>query len=243
MSANLQDFNRGAIRPLECIRRGWDLIKDQYWLFAGMAFLAVIIGSAVPLGILMGPMMCGLYMALFRRQRNEQVSFDMLFKGFDFFADSVIATLIQVVPMMIVLLPTYFISFAFFYANMKPPRRGEPPDFTPFFAFFSIIFIVIMIASLAIGAFFIFTYPLIVDRRLSALNAVKTSIRAAAGNLGGVLGLLIITTGLGLLGVLACYIGAFFVLPIGFAAWSIAYRQVFSTTDIPSNVPPAPPVF
>jgi hypothetical protein len=239
MSANLPDFNRGAVSPIECLRGGWNLIKDQYWLFLGMAFVAVFIGSAVPLGILLGPMMCGLYLALFRRQRGEPVTFDLIFKGFDYFAESVIATLIQVLPMILILVPTYVISFAFFFASAKPGRRGAPPDLFPFFIFFIFIFLAVMLVSMAIGAFFAFTYPLIVDRRLSGLNAVKTSVKAATANLGGVLGLMLLTMLLGFAGLLLCYVGAFLVMPISFAAWSVAYRQVFSAQD----VPPAPPVF
>src|SRR3712207_6027915 len=105
MSTILPEFNRGAVRPMECMREGWALIKDQYWLFLGMSVVALFIGSAVPLGILMGPMMCGLDLAFFRRQRGEPVTFDLLFKGFDYFKESIIATLIQVVPMLLVLLP------------------------------------------------------------------------------------------------------------------------------------------
>ncbi|HUS09425.1 MAG TPA: hypothetical protein VMZ30_03080, partial [Pyrinomonadaceae bacterium] len=55
-------FNRNAVQPIECIKSGWDLIKSQYWLFVGMTVVGVIIGSVVPLGILMGPMMCGIYL-------------------------------------------------------------------------------------------------------------------------------------------------------------------------------------
>lgn len=239
MSANLPGFNRGVVRPVECLRGGWNLIKDQYWLFLGISLAAVFIGSAVPMAILMGPMMCGLYMALFRRQRGEPVTFDLLFKGFDFFAESVVATLIQVVPMMIILVPTYIIWFAFFLSTTKPGRRGQPPDFLPFFAFFIAIFLLIMIVSIIMHIFFAFTYPLIVDRRLSGLDAVKTSAKAAIANLGGVLGLVLLTTLLGFAGVLLCYVGAIFIMPISFAAWSIAYRQVFAAQDMP----PAPPVF
>jgi hypothetical protein len=237
MSASMPEFNRGAVRPMECLRGGWDLIKGQYWLFLGITFVALFIGSAVPMGILMGPMMCGLYLTLFRRQRGEPVTFDLLFKGFDYFAESIIATLIQVVPMILILLPTYFISFALFFATFKPGRRGEPPDIFPIFAFMTIIFLVIMLASIAIGVFFAFTYPLIVDRRLSGINAVKTSIKAATANLGGVLGLMLMMMMLSFLGVLLCYVGALFVMPIHFAAWSVAYRQVFS----PASQPPPPP--
>ena len=62
--ANYADipFNRNAVRPMECLREGFDLVKDRYWLFVGICFVAILVGSAVPLGILMGPMMCGLYM-------------------------------------------------------------------------------------------------------------------------------------------------------------------------------------
>lgn len=239
MSANLPEFNRGVVRPVECLRGGWNLIKDQYWLFLGISLVGILIGTAVPMGIMMGPMMCGLYLALFRRQRGEPVTFDLLFKGFDFFAESVIATLIQVVPMMLVLVPTYFIAFAFFLSTAKPARRGQPPDFFPFFAFFIVIFLLVMIVSMIIHMFFAFTYPLIVDRRLSGVNAVKTSIKAATANLSGVLGLVLLTTLLGVAGLLLCYVGAIFMMPISFAAWSIAYRQVFAAQDMP----PAPPVF
>lgn len=237
MSASLPEFNRGAVRPMECLRGGWDLIKGQYWLFLGMSVVAILVGSAVPMGILMGPMMCGLDLAFFRRQRGEPVTFDLLFKGFDYFKESVIATLIQVVPMILILIPTYIISFALFFTTFKPGRRGAPPDLFPFFAFMSAIFLVIMAISIAIGIFFAFTYPLIVDRRLSGVDAVKTSIKAATGNLGGVLGLMLMMMLLSAVGVLFCYVGALLILPVHFAAWTVAYRQVFS----PLSAPPPPP--
>lgn len=238
MSASLTEFNRGAVRPMECLRGGWDLIKDQYWLFLGMSVVAVLVGSAVPMGILIGPMMCGLDLAFFRRQCGEPVTFDLIFKGFDHFKESLIATVIQVVPMLLILLPTYVISAALFIITFKPGRRGEPPDILPFFAFMSIIILVVMAVSIAMGVFFAFTYPLIVDRKLSGVEAVKTSIKAATGNLGGVLGLMLLTTLLGIVGLLFCYVGALLVMPVNFAAWTIAYRQVFSLT---SEQPPPPP--
>lgn len=226
MSANVE-FNRGVVRPMECLRAGWDLIKDQYWLFFGASLVAMLIGGAVPLGILIGPMMCGLYMILLRRQRGEPVAFDMIFKGFDVFVDSLIATLIQVVPMLLIVVPTYVISIALFYTSFKPGRRGEMPDLLPFFALFGIVFLVIMVCSIIIGTLCAFTYPLIVDRRLSGMNAVKTSIKAVTANFGGVLGLLLLLMLLSFAGVLLCYVGAFFVLPLHFAAISVAYRRVF----------------
>ena len=44
---------------------------------------------------------------------------------------------------------------------------------------------------------------------------------------GGLIGLVVLNFLMTLVGLLACYVGAFFVLPIHFAAVAVAYRQVF----------------
>ena len=231
-------FRRGAVRPIEALRGGWNLVKDQYWMFLGIAFVGIMIGSLAPLGILMGPMMCGMDMAFLRRLRGEPVTFDMLFKGFDYFKESVIATLIQVVPFLLVFLPVYVLSFVVFMTTFQPGRRGAPPpDPIPFIIFVVVVWVAIMVVSIILGAFFIFTYPLIVDQKLSGLDAVKMSVRAAAANLGGVLGLMLINVVLGFVGVLACYVGAILVLPITYASWVVAYKQVFSPQEEPPPVP------
>src|ERR1700686_3169618 len=102
MSQNALDFERGVIRPVECLKGGWELIKDQYWLFLGIVFVGIFIGSAVPI-VLIGPMMVGIYLCFFRRMRGEQVEFGDLFKGFEFFVQGLIAAVIQMIPMLIVM--------------------------------------------------------------------------------------------------------------------------------------------
>ena len=64
-------YKRKAVDPLECIKTGWELVKPHYWLFVGMCFVGFFIGSAVPLGILMGPMLCGIYLTIFARRRRD----------------------------------------------------------------------------------------------------------------------------------------------------------------------------
>ena len=65
------------------------------------------------------------------------------------------------------------------------------------------------------------------QQNLGALDAVRTSIKAVMANLGGVLGLVALGMALGFAGMLLCYVGAFLVMPVGLAAWAVAYRQVF----------------
>src|SRR5215210_1021585 len=99
------EFNRNAVQPIECIKAGWQLIRSRYWLFVGITLVGMLIGSAVPFGILLGPMMCGIYIALFQARRGQPVEFALLFKGFDFFGDSVVAALLHVVPILVIVIP------------------------------------------------------------------------------------------------------------------------------------------
>ena len=94
---DLPEFSRKAVEPVACIKAGWSLIRNQYWLFVGLSVVGVLIGSVVPFGILMGPMMCGIYLVLLEHMRGRPIEFGMLFKGFDYFVESLIATLLQFV--------------------------------------------------------------------------------------------------------------------------------------------------
>jgi hypothetical protein len=238
VSANVTAYNSGVVRPIECLKMGWSLIKEKYWLFLGITAVGILVGSMGPMAILLGPMMCGIFMCLLARFRGEQVGFDMLFKGFDYFAQSLIATLIQTVPVLFLILPVYVIFFIQFMSKMGPPsghsRRTpvDPSELYSMFALMGVMVVVVVVIATLIGTLFIFTYPLIVDRRLSALDAIRTSIRAVRANFGGVLGLVALNTALGLVGMLFCYVGAILVMPVSFAAWAVAYRQVFPAQDM-----------
>src|SRR5438105_3374464 len=95
------EFKRGAVRPVECLRGGWALIKEEYWLFLGIVFIGMLIGGAAPFGLLTGPMMCGIHLCLLRRIRGRPTDFSMLFEGFQYFGPSFVATLFMIVPMML----------------------------------------------------------------------------------------------------------------------------------------------
>jgi hypothetical protein len=239
------EFRRNAVEPVECLKAGWDLIRSQYWLFVGITAVGFLIGSVVPMGILLGPMMCGIYLALFQTRRGQPIEFGILFKGFDYFGDSVIATLLHMIPIIVVFVPSYLIFYVGLFLVMS--RQGGEPDPSALFGFFglfAVFWLIMMVIIIALSVVFTFAYPLIVDRRLSGLNAVKLSIKAALANFWRLLGLLLLSGLLNFVGVLFCYVGVIFVLPIGFAAISRAYEQVFGLAGkIEPNLPPPPPIF
>ena len=239
-------FRRNAVEPMECIKGGWETIKSQYWLFVGMTFVGILIGSAVPLGILLGPMMSGLYLSIFKARRGQPIEFGTLFKGFDYFGPSLVATLLHVIPIIAIILPAYLLFYVSIFVSVA--AQGNDPNPAAFFgvmAMFGIFWLIVLVVIVIISIGFTFAYPLIVDRKLQGFDAVKLSFRAALANFWRLLGMTIITSLLSLVGVLACYVGAFFVMPIGYAAISKAYEQVFGLSDgsESSNLPPPPPVF
>jgi hypothetical protein len=241
MNPNTSDFNIGVVAPFECLKEGWAAIKDRYWLFLGLTLVAMLIGGAVPI-VLIGSMMCGLYLCLFAQMRGQPVEFGDLFKGFDYFVQGLVAAAIQTAPIFIVLVPAYAMFFAFTIASMPHDRYARDQGPPPGFIIGVILFVLIMmVISLAIHILFVFAYPLIVDRKLSGWDAIKLSARASMKNFGGMLGLILLNFLLGILGVFACYVGMFFVMPISFASYAAAYRRIFPEIAPSTMAPPLPP--
>ena len=240
-------FQRNAVSPVDCIKGGWNLIRGQYWLVFAMCLVGWMIGAAIPLGILVGPMMCGLFLSFFKMRRGEPVEFGTLFKGFDYFGQSIVATLLHVVPVLVIVIPAYVLFYVFFFVAMIAQGNNDPNPvaFLAIFAVFVLFWIVVIAVVMIVSIGFMFAYPLIVDRGMSGLDAVKLSFRAAMANFWHLLGLIMLDFLIGLAGFLLCLVGVYFVIPLGYAATAIAYEQVFGLRD-PSdfaNVPPPPPLF
>jgi uncharacterized membrane protein len=239
------EFRRGAVRPTECLKAGYELVRSQYWLFVGICGVGMIIASVVPLGILMGPMMCGIYLALFKQRRGQPVEFGDLFKGFDRFGESLIAALLHMIPIFVILLPTYIVFYISMFAMMAAQSGQEPAPgvLLGFFGFWGVIWIGLMVLMILISVGFTFAYPLIVDRQLGGFDAVKLSIKAARANFWSLLGLMLLSGLLAFFGILLCYVGWFLLMPITFGAIAVAYEQVFGLSEFQPNVPPPPPTF
>jgi hypothetical protein len=238
------EFKRNAVEPVACLKAGWNLIRDQYWLFVGMALVGILIGSVVPFAILLGPMMCGIYLSLFQRQRGDTVEFGTLFKGFDYFGESVVATLFHYIPIIIVVVPFYLVFYIGMFLMMSDQRYGGQVKLANAIGLFAVSALIMASFVICISVLFIFAYPLIVDRKLSGMDAVKLSVKAGLANFWRLLGLLLLNGIVGLAGALLCYVGLFLVLPVTFAALAIAYEQVFGLGQVQSpRLPPPPPSF
>ncbi|MEP6819044.1 MAG: hypothetical protein ABJA18_05885 [bacterium] len=239
-------FKRNAVEPVACLKAGLELVKTNYWLFVAMVFLVTISG-VVPFGLLLAPMMCGLYLTLFRARRGQRIEFANLFEGFNYFGDAVVATLLHIIPILVIIVPAYIIFYVGFFAAIGLSQisgtEPNPAVLIGFLGMILVIWLVVMVVVIVISVVFIFAYPLIVDRRLSGLNAVKLSIRAGWANFWRLLGMMLLGGLLVFVGALFCYVGALFVAPIMYGAIASAYEQVFGLGQPSPNIPPAPPSF
>ena len=99
------EFRRADLRAFELLGQAKALVGPDYWLLFGICAVGFILGSLVPFGIIMGPMMCGIYMTYRAKERGQPLEFGMLFKGFDKFVDSLIATLIMLGLSLVLIVP------------------------------------------------------------------------------------------------------------------------------------------
>lgn len=232
------EFRAGVIHPVECYKEAWELIKNQYWLLLAITIIGVMLGGAT-MYVLLGAMMCGMFYCYFQAIDGKKVEFEGLFKGFGYFLPGLIVTVVIILPVIIVFGSLYV---PLVFAAMSGGRISDEELFTILVSTFAVE-AVLSIFMVCLHTLLMFAFPLIVDRNLSAWQAMKTSARAVWANLSGVVGLFVVGFALNLLGMMLFCIGVYLVIPLVIAANVVAYRRIFPA--LPNNqnfvAPPPPP--
>jgi hypothetical protein len=232
-------FRVVPIAAIDCYRESWDRIRDQYWLFVGITAVGMLLGSMGPLGMLLGPMMCGLYLCHLQKSRGAVVSFGLLWKGFDHFAESFIAVLCMMAAGLVIVMPVAFVMFGgFILVGALVGQSHEPAWAVLFIPVYLVSCVLMMVLGSLIGALFVFTFLLIVDKRIPGFEAVKLSAGAAWANVWSMIKLMLLGMVLSIVGMCFCYVGAFLVAPVTFGAIVVAYQRVFGSE--PAGEPHAP---
>jgi serine/threonine protein kinase len=221
-----------ALNIRRCLRRGWALVRNDFWPLVGIsAFVLVVLSAASSsevvvssgkshtgttsiLGILLsGPLMGGLYLYFLKKIRREAAGVETAFTGFRHpFPHLVIAgfltSLLTALGFLCLILPGVYLFVAW-----------------------------------------IFTFPLIVDQRLDFWPAMQLSRKIISKHWWKFLGFLIVLALINLAGLATCCVGLFITFPITFAALAYAYEDIPGATasppgassSIPSSAPPTPP--
>ena len=233
MNTTTVHYKKAQYAVLDYFSQGRELIKGQYWLFFGITVVGVLLGSLAPLGILMGPMMCGIFLCFLKKVRKEELKFEHLFKGFDYFLESFLATLIYLGLMLAAALPL----MVFLILNIGGLVYAfQQEDLSLKLIVVGVLALLVLFNILLfcfIAVPLQFTYLLIVERKLKAWDAVKTAFKACWANFFKMTGLGFTVILLSIAGACCCYVGLLFLQPLISGAYFCAYRDVFE--------PPAPP--
>src|SRR5437879_2218204 len=80
-------------RPGEWIGAGWEIVKNDLGNYVLIALVFTLLNSLVPL-ILQGPLIAGFHIYIVKRLMGRSAEFADLFKGFNFFIPTLVASLI-----------------------------------------------------------------------------------------------------------------------------------------------------
>lgn len=233
LRGNLMEIRTGGIKPVECFKEGWELIKPDYWILFAITLVGVLIGSFT-MYVLLGAMLCGIYYCFIRRIDGEKVEFEDLWKGFGFWLPGLSATIVIMVPVIIV----YVIIYLPFVLAIAMGSKLSESELMGMLAGAFAIDAVIIVIMVCFHTLVMFTFQLIVDKGLGAFAAMKLSVKGVWANLGGVAGLFGVMFLLNIVSALTC-VGIYFAIPIMMAGTTVAYRRIFPR-ETTANTPTPP---
>jgi hypothetical protein len=223
------------VRVFDLLGRGYDLIRDIYWPFLGIAFVGMLLGSFVPLGLLLGPMLIGIYLCLIHRRRGQLVDFSVLFKGFEQFGEATIAWLCIMFASIAISLFLVFVMFAALIGVAALTQGNEDAAGASFLVVMLVLYPAVLVASAAIYIPFLFVFPIMARYRSTGINAIKQSWAGVRTNLWGVSKFVLGNMFLSVILMLMCYIPAILFMPVVFAATFILFEDIYGPEDQPTQ--------
>ncbi|MEJ0088812.1 MAG: glycerophosphoryl diester phosphodiesterase membrane domain-containing protein [Limisphaerales bacterium] len=211
------------------------IVPKHVMAMAGFKVIFNFIMSAVS-GLVIGALAGGFYLVYLKLIRGLPTGVGDLFVGFQksftqlflgYFAVSLVTGLCMA--------PFNYVQTARFAPLLEKMQNATPEqiqsisqEFMPAFASTLPILLICMIPLTYLAVNWLFTLPLIIDKQMDFLTAMKTSWRRVHRHWWQVFGLLVITGLLNIAGAFLCCIGLVFTVPVGIAALMFAYETIFS---------------
>lgn len=233
MQNNGIKIEKTATSVFEYFKQGYDLIRGQYWLFFGVIAVGLIISSFAPFGILTGPFMCGIFICYRIKSQGEKVEFGKLFKGFDYFLESLLVTLLQLAASLAVMVPLILLFIGAITGIIAAHEYSNDIILFFFICFLMAIVLLTIFLFTFLTMPFQFAYILIIDHQFKAWEAVKAGLKSTWLNFMKLTGLFWLTLVLVGFGMCLCYVGMFFVLPFTFGAIFRIYQESFGSAVTP----------
>lgn len=191
------------------ISKGWAMVTSDVWTFVLATLVMGLLACTV---ILAPPMIVGYYRMLLKKYDGKPVAVGDLFEGFQYFGAAWGAFAILMAVGLVVGGIVGAIA-----------GKGGQGDIGPQLAVQGIS----NVFGWVLMTFTLFMFPLIADDREGAIGAITISINTALSNFLIYLVLVILCQLIMGAGAIACLVGMFFTMPVGYAAMVACYRSRF----------------
>ncbi len=208
------------IRISDWFSKAWETFTKSVGVHIVLA-LIVVLGSILTIGILAGPLWAGWYYIILRQLREPDYTPEIgdVGKGFEVFGQALLACIVIGVGSVVVS-----------SVLNRVPVLGD---------------LLSLAAGWAIAACVLFVFPLIVDRKTGAIDAIKLSFETIKPAFWGFFGFAVLISVISAIGAAICGVGWLVAGPVTTIAVAIAYRDNFeeaSIIELEAPVPPQPPV-
>ena len=210
-----------------CLSRGWELVKANFWISVGavvVVYACLMVGSFIPcVGgliqlVIQGPLMGGLYWFFLKLIRRQEAVVGDAFAGFSInFLQLFLVGLVTGLLIALCLIPAGIV--AFLAASMKSSA-------SPY-----LIALAVLIGFIPVAYFtacWMFSMPLVIDKRIDFWPAMELSRKVVNMHLGSLVLLLFVCALVSMLGVLALCVGVLVAGPVVMASLTYAYEDIFS---------------
>jgi len=224
------NVRRVKLGPFKCYFEAKEFLGDQYWLFLGICLVAMVVSGFVPI-LLIGPAYAGISICFLARANKHQVVFDQVFKGFDYFGPTLIASLIYVGGSFVVFIP---FAIALIIAGVLLSTQEAAMVIPAILLYCLAMTYWIVIVSVATMAF-MFSILLIVDKKMEPWPATTLAIKAVFKNFFGIIGTASVGQAIYLAGMVMCFVPGILAVPLVVGGHFIAYWKIFGV-EVSSSV-------
>jgi len=231
-----------------CVSRAYELFKSNFGIVFGgvaiyisiqIAFSAFgqipVLGALLSLAnlVISGPLMGGVYLLLLKVIRGQPATVGDIFLGFQtrflqLMLGYIVAASLTGVAAIPGLIPAGFATFMMV-------RAHEVSAVYLVIGLIGLLIILVPVMYLAVA--WVFTVPLIADKRMDFWPAMSASRKTVTRHWWTVFALLVIMGLINVAGFLCCCVGLFFSLPLSLTAMMYAYEDIFSSRQTQATQP------
>jgi hypothetical protein len=170
-----------TVRISDWLNQAWALIQP-YWLeyvlavlVAHLVILAAELLCILPILVVAGPMMGGVFVYLAKRIFGMPVQISDVFKGFRRFVDTFLLGLILILPPM-VLVPLLFLPTILAAIGFGDSQAGQAMTQATTCVTVPLVGLFLGVYPILVGTYLVFALPLVLFRRMGAMDAIRQSI-------------------------------------------------------------------